>query len=189
VLDVPRRVFVDVVDAEKRGVGVPEGPMLLWGTGMLIKRSAAETVGYFDDRYFAYVEDLDYSLRAVKKGMEARVVRHARIFHKGSQSLGRRSPLRQYLLARNRYLFWRSHLGAEWTWRERGRRLADILVAAAEWKRGGHDDMRRASLDAAWDALRGRWGDVAGKGTMPGSLRALLGWHPYFWIWLLRRAI
>jgi GT2 family glycosyltransferase len=186
VLDVPRRVFVDVVDAEKRGVGVAEGPMLLWGTAMLIKRAAAEAVGYFDDRYFAYVEDLDYSLRVINIGMETRVVRDARIFHKGAQSLGRMSPVRHYLLERNRYLFWRSHLGAEWTWREVGRRLADILDGAAEWGRGGRHEMRRAALDAAWDALRGHCGNAATKGSMPWPIRAVLTWHPYLWIRLLQ---
>ncbi len=185
VLDVPRRMFVDLVDAERRSVAVAEGPVLLWGTAMLIKRAAAEAVGSFDDRYFAYIEDLDYSLRVINAGMETRVVRDARIFHKGAQSLGRMSPIRHYLLVRNRYLFWRSHLGAEWTWREVGRRLADILEAAAEWGRGGRHEMRRASLDAAWDALRGHFGDAATKGSMPSPLRALLMWRPYLWIRLL----
>jgi GT2 family glycosyltransferase len=185
VLDVPRRVFVDVVDAEDRRVGVADGPMLLWGTGMLIKRAAAEAVGYFDDRYFAYVEYLDYSLRAIKKGMETRVIRDARIFHRGSRSLGPMSLLRHYLLVRNRYLFWSSHLGAEWTWREAGRRLADIVGAAAESRRGGRNEIGRASLDAAWDAWRGRFGDVAKRGRMPWLVRALLTWRPYLWIRLL----
>jgi len=186
VLDAPRRVFVDVVDAEKRSVGVAEGPLLLWGTAMLIKRAAVEAVGWFDDRYFAYLEDLDYSLRVVNMGMQTRVVRDARILHKGARSLGRSSALRHYLLARNRYLFWRSHLGKEWTWREAGRRFADILEAAAESGRSGGAEMRWAALDAAWDAVRGHFGDVADKGRMPRPIRSLLTWHPYLWIRLLQ---
>jgi hypothetical protein len=186
VLDVPRRVFVDVVDAEKRGARVVRGPLLLWGTAMLIKRAAAEAVGGFDDRYFAYVEDLDYSLRVLEAGMQTRVVREARVHHAGARSLGRMSPLRHYLLARNRYLFWRVHRGAGWTWREAGRRLADILEAAAESGRNGHPEVCRAALDAAWDAVHGRFGDVSGKGSMPGPVRSLLTWHPYFWIRFLR---
>ncbi len=186
VLDLAHREFVDVVEAEKRRVSIPEGPLLLWGTGLLIKRAVADIVGFLDDRYFAYVEDFDYSLRTIKAGMATSVVREARIFHKASRSLGEMSPVRHYLLARNRYLFWRSHLGNEWTCREMGRHIAEILGAAAEWGCAGRHEISRACLDAAWDGLRGHFGDVAGKGRMPWAVRNVLTWHPYLWIRLLQ---
>lgn len=186
VLDVGQRNFVDVVQAEKRGVRVPEGPLLLWGTGILIKRMSAEAVGCLDDRYFAYVEDFDYSLRIIKAGMKTSVVREARIFHRASRSLGEMSPFRHYLMSRNRYLFWRSHLGRDWTWHEMGRRLAEILSEAEEWERGGHHEISDACLDALWDAARGHFRDLSAKGRMPAPIRSVLRWHPYLWIRLLQ---
>jgi len=186
VLDVGRRRFVDVLETEKRGVSIPEGPLLLWGTGILIKRMAAEAVGCLDDRYFAYVEDFDYSLRIMKAGMETRVVREARIFHRGSRSLGEMSSSRHYLVVRNRYLLWRSHLGRDWTWREMGRRIAEILGEAEEWERGGRHEISGACLDALWDAARGHFGDVTRKGRMPWLVRRVLMWRSYLWIRLLQ---
>jgi len=185
VLDVAQRKFVDVVAAAKRGMPAPEGPLLLAGTGMLIKRAAVETVGFLEDRYFAYVEDFDYSLRAIKAGMRTCVVHDARILHTRSRSLGYTSPLRQYLITRNQYLFWRSHLGREWTRREMGRRIAKTLREAEEWGREGRSDMFGACMDAVWDALRGHFGDLSRKGSMPCLLRTVLAWHPYLWILLL----
>jgi GT2 family glycosyltransferase len=186
VLDVAQREFADVVAAEKRGVSIPEGPLLLWGTGLLIKRSAGERVGDLDDRYFAYIEDFDYSLRTIKVGMLTRVIRDARIFHKASRSLGEMSPLRHYLMTRNRFVFWSAHLGKEWTWHEMGRRIAEILGEAEEWERGGRQEISGACLDALWDAVRGHFGDMTRKGKMPWLVQRVLMWRPYLWIRLLQ---
>lgn len=185
VLDVAQREFVDVVATEKRGMTLPEGPLLLAGTGILIKRAVIETIGFLDNRYFAYVEDFDYSLRAIKSGMQTCVVHEARIFHARSRSLGYTSPLRHYMIRRNQYLFWRSHLGKEWTRRESGRLVAKTLREAEEWRREGRSEMSRACMDALWDALRGHFGAMNGKGRTPWLVRSLLEWHPFLWIWLL----
>lgn len=185
VLDLGRRRFVDLAAARKRGAAVPDGPLLLAGTGMLIKRVAVETVGFLEDRYFAYVEDFDYSLRVIKAGFETAVVQEARIVHARSQSLGQLSPLRHYLISRNRFLFWRSHLGKEWTLREMARHAARTLGEADDLERDGRREMAAACRDAVWDAVRGHFGDMARKGQMPRLLRRVLAWHPYLSIWLL----
>lgn len=185
VLDVAQRKFVDIAAAAKRGMTIPEGPLLLAGTGLLIKRGALERVGFLEDRYFAYVEDFDYSLRTIKAGLQTCLVQEARIFHKRSRALGYSSPLRHYLITRNQYLFWRSHLGREWTRREIGRQVARTLGEAEEWGRGGRNEMSDACMDAVWDSLRGHFGDMSGKGRMPWLLRSVLAWHPYLWILLL----
>jgi hypothetical protein len=185
VLDLEDRQFVDVVAAQKEGTTIPVGPLLLAGTGLLIKRKAIETLGLLEDRYFAYVEDFDYSLRAIQAGFETRVVHEARIVHSRSRSLGQQSPLRHYLIRRNQYLFWRSHLGARWTRRDVRRHIARLLDEAHELQRQGRSEMAAACQDAAWDALRGHFGHMDQKSRMPGPLRRTLGWHPFFWIRLL----
>jgi GT2 family glycosyltransferase len=185
VLDAEARQFVDVVAARDAGTSVPAGPLLLAGTGLLIKRHAIETIGLLEERYFAYVEDFDYSLRAIRAGFETGVIPDARIVHSRSRSLGAQSPLRHYLIRRNQYLFWRSHIGAQWSRRDVRRHIALLLGEAAEFQRQGRSEMAAASQDAAWDAVRGRYGDMDRKGRLPGPLRRTLAWHPYFWIRLL----
>jgi hypothetical protein len=185
VLDLAQREFVDVAATEKRGMKPPEGPLLLAGTGILIKRGTIEAIGLLDDRYFAYVEDFDYSLKAIKAGMQTCVVQEARIFHARSRSLGYTSPLRHYMIRRNQYLFWRSHLGKAWTRRESGRLVAKTLIEAEAWRREGRSEIARACMDALWDALRGHFGPMSAKGRMPWLLRRMLEWHPFLWVWML----
>jgi GT2 family glycosyltransferase len=69
--------------------GSKSGPVLVWGTGLLLKRQVADVVGLLDERYFAYHEDLDYCLRAVAAGFETLVVSEASLYHKRGRSVSR----------------------------------------------------------------------------------------------------
>lgn len=56
------------------------------GCAMLVKRELFESIGGFDKRYFMYVEDVDFSLRALKNGWEIRYVPDSLVHHKGQGS-------------------------------------------------------------------------------------------------------
>lgn len=58
------------------------------GCCMLIKREVLEKVGLFDETYFMYVEDVDYSYRVRQAGYLLNIAHNAIIWHKvgGSQS-------------------------------------------------------------------------------------------------------
>jgi GT2 family glycosyltransferase len=58
------------------------------GAAMAISRLAAERVGLLDERLFAYVEDVDLSLRARAAGFAVVFVPDAIVRHKGSASTG-----------------------------------------------------------------------------------------------------
>ena len=168
-----------------------QGPVLLWGTAIFLKRRTAETVGLLDERYFAYHEDVDYCLRVLAAGLRTQVVPSARVSHKSGRSLGsERSPVREYLMVRNWYLLWRTHLSG-WQRRTYPRRyLAWALNRVLNAQRDGDAVLAEHALDGIWDGLRGRWGPWLGKGRMPTALRrfvtrGLLAWHPYFWLLLL----
>jgi GT2 family glycosyltransferase len=167
------------------------GPVLLWGTALFLKRRTAETVGLLDERYFAYHEDVDYCLRVIAAGLHPLIVPSAKVSHKSGRSLGsERSPVREYLMVRNWYLLWSSHLTG-WQRRSYPRRyLAWALNRVLDAGREGHVALAEHALDGIWDGLRGHWGSWQGKGRMPGVLRifvtrCLLAWHPYFWLLLL----
>lgn len=44
------------------------GTIYLSGVALLIKREVVAKIGYFDERYFLYFEDVDFSIRAQKAG-------------------------------------------------------------------------------------------------------------------------
>lgn len=62
-----------------------------------------EDTGYFDERFFFLVEDVDLSWRAQKKGWKAIFYPNAICYHY-SNSSGYNFRLKQYLCFRNRYL-------------------------------------------------------------------------------------
>jgi len=63
-----------------------------------------ENSGYFDERFFFLVEDVDLSWRAQRKGWRAMYYPNAACYHHGNSSSSS-SLLRQYLCWRNRLLF------------------------------------------------------------------------------------
>lgn len=81
------------------------------GTAMLFRRRALETVGLFDEEYFAYHEDVDWCTTARKKGFRVVYAPQARIHHKGHRSSGGKGYVtpRQYLAGRNMILYVRKH--------------------------------------------------------------------------------
>lgn len=76
----------------------------LTGCCLLIKKDVIKDIGYFDPKYFMYLEDTDYSLRAQKAGYHIACVPESVIWHLNSGSSGRGS-IHDYFLTRNRLLF------------------------------------------------------------------------------------
>jgi len=56
------------------------------GCAMLVKRDVIGDLGFLDPRYFMYVEEVDYCLRAKRRGYQIWSVPKARIWHKGETS-------------------------------------------------------------------------------------------------------
>ena len=54
----------------------------------LYRRSFFETVGFFDEDFFAYLEDVDLNVRANLQGLRCLFVPLARVFHVGSATTG-----------------------------------------------------------------------------------------------------
>lgn len=93
----------NVGQGEKDGLefNKPRSCFMVTGGGALIKRRVFESIGFFDENYFAYMEDVDFCLRAQMKGFKAwfeprAVIRH---IHKATSS--RNLPFTEYLQFRN----------------------------------------------------------------------------------------
>ncbi|QAY68898.1 glycosyltransferase family 2 protein [Xylanimonas protaetiae] len=72
------------------------------GATMVLRRSLWEALGGFPDQFFAYFEDMELSWRAHQAGLGVQVLGGARVRHHYEFS---RSPLKMYLVERNRWLF------------------------------------------------------------------------------------
>lgn len=76
------------------------------GACMLVKAEVFKKIGMFDERYFLYYEDNDFSIRSKKTGFKIMYVPDAVMWHKNAGSAGGSgSPLQDYYITRNRLLF------------------------------------------------------------------------------------
>lgn len=76
------------------------------GCCMMITREVFERVGKFDERYFLYYEDNDFSQRVKRAGYKIMYQPKALLWHKNAGSAGGSgSSLQDYYITRNRLLF------------------------------------------------------------------------------------
>lgn len=76
------------------------------GCCMMIKKDVFEKIGMFDEKYFLYFEDSDFSIRAVTAGFEILYSPKAKLWHKNAGSTGGSgSKLQDYFTTRNRMVF------------------------------------------------------------------------------------
>jgi hypothetical protein len=92
---------------------------------------------------------------------------------------------------RNWYLLWRSHLSGRARRAYPRRYIAWVFERALNARAEGNESLVDAMLDAAWDALRGRFGAWQPGRRAPRALRGLVSQfllrrHPILWIMLLR---
>jgi len=85
------------------------------GCAMLVRCSALHDVGLLDEQFWAYAEDLDWSLRSLQRGYRLMLAPKARIWHHdGATSvklMGSRSQaIRQFYSTRNMIFVARKHL-------------------------------------------------------------------------------
>ncbi len=80
-----------------------------WVTGayFLIRREVIEEIGYFDEDYFAYVEEVDYCFRAAKKGWEIWYLPKWKTIHYGQATTG--SEFATINELKNLKLFYKKH--------------------------------------------------------------------------------
>lgn len=72
------------------------------GCAAAYRRTMLDDVGIFDERYFAYLEDLDLAFRGQLRGWRCRYVPAAVSYHKKSMTSGYHSAFKAHLVERNR---------------------------------------------------------------------------------------
>lgn len=147
----------------RRGFGrhIPGARDYLTAACLLIRRAVWERVGPFDESFFLYYEDVDWSLRARAAGVDLLVADGAVAEHTGGASSGGATgSIWGYYATRNRLRFLHDR---------RGRRafLLEVLRSALTYTGalaiGRHPALQIARLRGLSDAVRGR----RGRGPYP----------------------
>lgn len=166
----------------------PNMDNLLVGTALLIKRRVVDDIGYLNENYFAYVEDFEYCMRAKRSGYASAVLPSAKIYHKDAEwKVKKRKPTVVFLRTRNTYFFWMGILnGRRRKFQYSLQYLAERISFFSELRKEGHNEAADACMDGIWAAIRGIGGPRDINVKMPGILKGILSWHPYFWVGVLK---
>ena len=130
------------------------------GACMAVSRSLAEEVGLFDEELFAYVEDVDWSLRASRAGFEVLLVPRARAWHRVAGSTGGEAATTTaiYYGVRNTIVVSERYRPLPPGLRELRRLVAVGTFGARAVLGDARGPRLRAALEGARDARRGRLG-------------------------------
>jgi len=94
---------VDEVDTGQ--YDTEEETPFITGCSMMIARNVLETIGLLDEKFYLYLEDLDYGLRASRAGFRLLYYPKSVIWHlNAGSSGGAGNPLHDYYITRNRLL-------------------------------------------------------------------------------------
>ena len=160
--------------------------VVVLGTALLIRRQLIETIGVLDPEFFAYVEDVDYCLRAHAAGFHVVAVPDAVVGHKFKQPVEHPDlvpPYLHYFMARNYLLLWRKlpspkwmRKGTIWFLHQRLAQIARMRCAPRAID---------AVLAGLWDGVCGIGGPYHADRRAPWLIRMMLGRHPAFLLALL----
>jgi GT2 family glycosyltransferase len=127
------------------------------GCAMLVRASAIRKVGMLNEKFWAYVEDVDWSIRFRNAGYRILYEPQARVWHRdgGTSTANGSQYLRQYLTTRNLLLLCREHV----PWWQLPIFLLGFLIFHAGFYgclRIAHRDFRalRAIFLAIFDAIQ-----------------------------------
>lgn len=117
------------------------------GCSMMITRQCLELTSGFDNKYFAYLEDMDICQKIEHAGYKVMYVPNSKVWHKNAGSTGGAgNKVHQYYMTRNRLLFGFRYGST--------RTIIALCKEALRLLRTGTDIQKQAIIDA----LFGRWG-------------------------------
>jgi hypothetical protein len=113
------------------------------GAFFLVRSALFDALNGFDERFFVYLEDLDFSLRAHQAGWHSMYLTETQAFHSGGGTSRQVKAIRLFYSLRSRLLYGFKHFSATEAWL-----LLFITLAIEPWCR------------LAFAVLRGAWRDA-----------------------------
>lgn len=165
---------IDAADGARWQAERP-GQMLLWGTALLVRRAVFERIGGLDEAFFAYVEDLDFSIRSLKAGFHNHVAFGIEVLHPSKNPLlGTAPPYYYYFRTRNDIFLLRAHCPAGLRLRMYARFLYRQMALVE--RLAGQRALQEAVLAGMWHGIRRVGGAYRAEYRMPAPLAAPLRW-------------
>ena len=154
----------------------------LWGTALLIKKELIQAIGLLDDRFFAYFEDTDYSVRSHASGFKNIIATEAKVIHKNTTLQAERPPHYHYLYIRNKYMFFMKYHehGTFSYFRFIRLYVSEVLYLAGNLRDRDLQNCVDACLTGFWDAISGTSGPPGKNSSVPAWVKKIILWHPYF---------
>lgn len=178
--DLSRNMINNLCDFSRiKGEKLP----YLWGTALLIKKSVVEKIGFLNEDFFAYAEDVEYSLRALNAGFLNSVVLNSKIFHKAhykDKGVKNLSPHIYYYTVRNDYLLAKLLLSKLKRIKFVHKWCIENFRSIASFKEENNSEIVDALLDGMYCSFINKYGRKSEKKQMPRILKKILLWHPYF---------
>ena len=128
------------------------------GAALMVSRAVFEEVGYLDEEYGYYTEDLDFSHRATNAGFDTVAVPDATVRHKVSASTEAQSPFVSYYTVRSKLIFARKHVAVYLLLPFTLYYAYFVLWRVAGHLRYGHPKTAKAVLLGVYHGLCGRTG-------------------------------
>jgi GT2 family glycosyltransferase len=98
-------------------------------TAAIFRAPVFQTVGFLDERFESYLEDVDFGLRCAKAGLSGCYVPEAVAYHQGSATLGRWHADTVRRISRNQLLLVAKHYPRNWVLRYGW----PVFIAQALW--------------------------------------------------------
>jgi GT2 family glycosyltransferase len=131
------------------------------GCGIMVRRAVIEDVGLIDERFYYYVEEADWCLRAQEAGWQIVHVPRAKLWHKGVRRDYNPKPSVTYYATRNRLLLLSKHKASPKAWIAVWGFIFRTLVSwtvKPKWR--SMNEHRNAMWCGAVDFLFQRWGQM-----------------------------
>ncbi len=128
--------------------------MLASGSSSLYRLNTWRDLGGFDERFFMYYEDVDYSLRARQAGHDIVYAPLAMVTHQPGTSSKKRGHLSRYYILRNSHLVYWKNLSNGLAWRLLPRFIvAQIYMMAGALKAGAIIPLFKAEISGIARAI------------------------------------
>jgi GT2 family glycosyltransferase len=92
-------------------MGLPREVEVIQGAALMLRREALDQVGFLDDQYFMYTEEVDLCYRLKKGGWSLYWVPQAKVVHYGGQSTNQVAAKMFLCLYESKLIFMRKHYG------------------------------------------------------------------------------
>jgi GT2 family glycosyltransferase len=147
----------------------------LWGTALLIKKRLISKIGYLKEEYFAYWEDTEYSMRALRSGYKNVVCAKSIIYHNNEPpeaiSIGK-GPHYFYYMYRNILLLGKAYVVGLFNYIKFIKKVyTNLLRDLGECRDLSKTDHYNACLRGIWHGQKGFTGVMNNTNDMPLYIR------------------